>query len=88
MYIVAQVEITHKRVIVKGSQVYLDQWETRLGEGIDGVVEGIFAAVCPSRRNIRLAGHVVYTKKMRNSYRVLILKPGSDMGGRIILKRN
>jgi len=52
------------------------------------VAEERFAAVCRSHRNIRLAGHVVYTKKIRNSNRVLIVKPGSDMGGRIILKRN
>jgi hypothetical protein len=55
---------------------------------MDCVAEERFLAVCPSHRNIRLAGHVVYTKKMRNSYRVFILKPGTDMGGRIILKRN
>jgi hypothetical protein len=52
------------------------------------VAEQRFAAVCPSHRNIRLAGHVVYTKKMRNSYSVLILKTGSDMEGRIRLKPN
>jgi len=49
-------------------------------EGIDCVAEEIFAALCPSHRNIRMAGHVVYTKNMKNSYTFLILKPGSDMG--------
>jgi hypothetical protein len=87
-YIVAQIEITHKRALVKESQAYLDQWETRLWEDIDCVAEERFAAVCPSHRNFRLAGHAVYMKKKINSYRVLVLKPGSDMGGRIILKRN
>jgi len=55
---------------------------------MDCVAEERFAAACPSHRNVRLAGHIVCTKKTRNSYRVLILKPGNDMGGRIILKRN